>query len=134
MIQGIGYNNPYNMYNRIQYPNQNDEALKGLNQNNANRSAQETEQSKAVTPVLPQMDLKLDAIRPRTNATLEDISLSLDNSTSFEMKGRESDINQLDITKAVSDMKKDEALWQYQYYVGGDNSIFSSEDGIVIAK
>jgi len=135
MIQGIGYNNPYGMYNRIQYPNQNDEALKNLNRN-ALKSADENVATQAVpvTPTLPQMDLKLDSIRPRGNAPLEDISLSLDNSASFEMKGRDSDISALDISKAVSDMQKDEALMQYQYFVGGDNSVFSSEDGMVVAK
>ena len=49
------------------------------------------------------------------------------------MKGRESDLASLDMEKAVSDMQKDQALMQYQYFVG-DTNIANSEDGIVIQK
>ena len=52
---------------------------------------------------------------------------------SFAMKGRESDLASLDMEKAVSDMQKDQALMQYQYFVG-DTNIANSEDGIVIQK
>lgn len=36
----------------------------------------------------------------------------------FEMKGIDSDINSLDMEKAVSDLDKDQVLKQYQYFVG----------------
>ena len=36
----------------------------------------------------------------------------------FEMKGRDSDLHTLDVEKAISDMKKDQMLSQYQYFVG----------------
>ena len=49
------------------------------------------------------------------------------------MKGIDSDIETLDMEKAVSDMQKDQALMQYQYFVG-DTNLFSSEDGVVIAE
>lgn len=130
MIQGIGYNDLYNSYNRIQYPKYNEESLKNLNQGNG----QVDSSAQVNVKPSPVMDLKLDSIKPRANASIEDISLSLNKPSEFEMKGRESDINELDITKAVSDMQKDGALQQYQYFVGSENPMFQSEDGVVIPK
>ena len=36
----------------------------------------------------------------------------------YPLKGVDSDIRSLDVQKAVSDMKKDEVLHQYQFFVG----------------
>lgn len=36
----------------------------------------------------------------------------------YEMKGADSDIRKLDVEKAISDMKKDEVLLEYQFFVG----------------
>ena len=36
----------------------------------------------------------------------------------YDMKGADSDIRNLDVKKAVSDMKKDEVLHQYQFFAG----------------
>lgn len=36
----------------------------------------------------------------------------------YELKGADSDINSLDVEKAISDMEKDHALQQYQFFVG----------------
>lgn len=36
----------------------------------------------------------------------------------YELKGIDSDINKLDIQKAVSDLDKDQVLKQYQFFVG----------------
>ncbi len=38
----------------------------------------------------------------------------------FDLKGADSDINSLDIEKAVNDLSKDQILRQYQYFVGSD--------------
>ena len=35
----------------------------------------------------------------------------------YEMKGSDSDIFKLDIEKAISDMKRDEVLFEYQFFV-----------------
>lgn len=78
--------------------------------------------------------LNLESIRPRFNASLESISLSLKSNTEFDMKGRDSSLSSLDMEKAVSDMQKDQALIQYQYFVGDSNVINSNEDGTVIQK
>ena len=36
----------------------------------------------------------------------------------YDLKGADSDIRSLDVEKAVSDMRKDEVIHQYQYFVG----------------
>ena len=36
----------------------------------------------------------------------------------YELKGADSDITKLDMEKAISDMKKDSVLEQYQFFVG----------------
>lgn len=117
----------YNAYNRIRNDQYNADLRKQTGDDN--KAAEVAAPAKA-----PQeLDLRLDDIRPRKNADLEDVSLSLSDHGSFEMKGRESDIDSLDMEKAVSDMQKDQALMQYQYFVGESNLI-NSEDGIVIRK
>ena len=134
MIQGLGNNDLYNTYNRIQLlPGQsNREALKPVKVEEQKNPREQSVQQNVSSA--PQMDLKLDTIRPRVNADLEDISLSLATPSSFEMKGRDSDIDALDIQKAVSDMQKDSALQQYQFFVGDQTPIVNNEDGIVIPK
>lgn len=44
----------------------------------------------------------------------------------YEMKGSESDIGGLDVEKAISDMKQDQVLQQYQFFIG-ENSPLKSE-------
>lgn len=134
MIQGLGNNDLYNTYNRIQLlPGQsNREALKPVKVEEQKSPREQSVQQNVSSA--PQMDLKLDTIRPRVNADIEDISLSLATPSSFEMKGRDSDIDALDIQKAVSDMQKDSALQQYQFFVGDQTPIVNNEDGIVIPK
>ena len=130
MIKGIDnfQVNAYS-YNRINSnPNEDIALKKQLGQENAR--AQEKPQE---APSAGSIDLRLNDIRPRQNASLEDISLSLNESSSFSMKGKDSDISSLDMEKAVSDMQKDQALMQYQYFVG-DTNLVNNEDGIVIAK
>lgn len=135
MLQGINNNSDlYSVYNRIGIRRQQEEeALKGLNQQPQNNKS-EAEENVSIKPA-SSMNLRLDDIKPRQNASLENISLSLNESaSSFEMKGRDSDIASLDIKKAVSDMQKDKTLMQYQYFVGESNPFVNTEDGIVIAK
>lgn len=127
MIKGIE-NYQANLYNRIQNT-QNDAALRKINEQTANAE----EKKQQVPSKEADIDLRLGDIRPRANASLEDISLSLNEPKGFDMKGRDSDIGSLDMEKAVSDMQKDQALMQYQYFVG-DTNLVNNEDGIVIAK
>ena len=128
MLNGIDnfQNNIYTGINKAQ----SEAALRRINEQSA--SAEEKKQDREIEQS-SKLDLRLEDIRPRANATLEDISLSLNEPSGFQMKGRNSDINALDMEKAVSDMQKDQALMQYQYFVG-DTKLFASEDGVVIPK
>lgn len=67
-------------------------------------------------------------------ADLENISLTFNKEETFDYIGTESGLANLDMQKAISDMRKDEILQGYQYFVGSANSLFQSEDGMVIPK
>lgn len=68
-------------------------------------------------------------------ADLENISLTFNKTDSFDYLGSESGLENLDVMKAVSDMRKDEVLQEYQYFVGSSqNFAFQSEDGVVIPR
>ena len=56
--------------------------------------------------------------KPSANAALVDISLTFHKQDDFGYIGRDSDIHSLDVEKAISDMRKDQILQQYQYFVG----------------
>lgn len=130
MIKGINslQSYDYRELNRIQ--NDRRSAELAAKENNERQAAVEAQPKSSAADI----DLRLGDIRPRQNASLEDISLSLTETSGFEMKGRQSDITSLDMEKAVSDMQKDQALMQYQYFVGESNVVNNNEDGIVITK
>ena len=67
-------------------------------------------------------------------ADLENISLTFNKEETFDYIGNESGLAGLDMQKAISDMRKDEILQGYQYFVGSANTLFKSEDGVVIPK
>jgi len=71
--------------------------------------------------------------RPKA-APLEDISLTFNKEESFDYLNSDSSVKSLDMEKAISDMKKDGILQEYQYFVGSSNNLFTSDDGVVIAK
>lgn len=73
----------------------------------------------------------------RTNIKLEDISISFNKEEDYGYIGADSDIASLDMQKAISDMKKDQILQQYQYFVGSPVDLSGEEsqiDGKVIIK
>lgn len=41
----------------------------------------------------------------------------------YELKGKDSDLESLDVQKAVSDLSKDQVLQQYQYFVGSSDAV-----------
>lgn len=68
-------------------------------------------------------------------ANLQDISLTFNKENDFGYIGSDSDLGKLDMDKAISDMKKDSVLEQYQYFVGNQGmNILSSMDGSVVMK
>lgn len=73
----------------------------------------------------------------RPNANVHDLSLSFNIGEDYSYIGRDSDIEALDMQKAISDMKKDQVLQQYQYFVGSADNLFSdtsNKDGLVFMK
>lgn len=67
-------------------------------------------------------------------ADLENISLTFNKDETFDYIGSESGLAGLDMQKAISDMKKDAVLQEYQYFVGSSKDFFRPEDGMVIPK
>lgn len=67
-------------------------------------------------------------------ADISDVSESLKGIQDFSFIGRESDIRLLDTNKAVSDMKKDDVLSEYQYFVGSAEKLYNNDDGLVLQK
>lgn len=68
------------------------------------------------------------------NADIKDISLSFNKQETFGYIGKDRDVSLLDMDKAISMMRQDSALQDYQYFVGSGRDVFNSEDGRVIAK
>ena len=82
-----------------------------------------------------------DKKRAQRVANLQDISLSFKKNDDYGYIGQDSGIESLDMQKAISDMKKDSILQEYQYFLGSpekksDEGIIqsASEDGKVILK
>lgn len=70
-------------------------------------------------------------------ADLEQVSLKFNREDSFDYIGMNSSPENPDMQKAISDMRKDQVLQGYQYFVGSSGSLFgemSSEDGTVVMK
>jgi len=55
------------------------------------------------------------------NIDVNDVSLKFNAKDDFSYLGRDVDIENLDMQKAVSDMQKDGILKQYQYFVNSSN-------------
>jgi len=67
-------------------------------------------------------------------ADLENISLTFNKEEDFGYIGKDASIKSLDMEKAISDMKKDGILEEYQYFVGSSKNLDFGADGIVIPK
>lgn len=74
------------------------------------------EQINSGNPAAVKKSASLQEQKP--NAPLEDISITFHKQDDFGYIGRDSDIHSLDVEKAISDMRKDQILQQYQYFVG----------------
>ena len=71
------------------------------------------------------------------SADLENISLTFNKNDDYSYIGMDFSIEALDMEQAISDMKKDKILEDYQYFVGSSerlNETFASEDGKVMLK
>lgn len=56
--------------------------------------------------------------RLKQNYTAYDYAKGYQPDAEYELVGADSDIAKLDVTRAVSDMRKDQVLQQYQFFVG----------------
>ncbi len=83
------------------------------------------------SPAINSIDLSIEE-KPieRANTDVHDLSLSFNLNEDYGFIGRDSDIEALDMQKAISDMKKDQVLQQYQYFVGSAKDLFSDASGI----
>ena len=57
----------------------------------------------------------------------------------YDLSGADSDICQLDVTRAISDMQKDQVLQQYQFFVGSSRDmagvrVLSDADSAAVRK
>lgn len=100
-------------------------------------------QAETVVPELPLVqeakpsEPEVTDNRTRT-ADLDNISLTFNKGDDFSYIGSDFEIESLDISKAISDMRKDKILEDYQYFVGttndGTSNPFESDDGKVFLK
>lgn len=75
-------------------------------------------------------------LRTKT-ADLENISLTFNKGDDFSYLGSDFEIEKLDINQAISDMRKDKILEDYQYFVGTQSSatdMANLADGKVFLK
>lgn len=70
-------------------------------------------------------------------ADLSSIFLKFNKEETFDYIGNDSSLDNLDMQKAISDMRKDQVLQGYQYFVGSSYNLSEeqqTEDGIVLLK
>lgn len=58
-----------------------------------------------------------NAAKPQQNFDALDFARQYQPDVTYDLKGKDSDLESLDVQKAISDMEKDQVLQQYQYFV-----------------
>jgi hypothetical protein len=119
-ISSYGGISPY--YNRMEIPTVTPEEVK------------KQDEAASVSPQQPSKTQPLAEDNRSKTADLENISLTFNKEESFDYLGSESGLASLDMQKAISDMKKDSVLQEYQYFVGSSKTLLQSEDGLVFSK
>jgi len=131
-VNGFGYGDSFSSYHASQIKTVSVDEVKKqdlLKEQQENAGVHATE-----TNVQPQITQDTSEVRARQNASLEDISVSFSKKDSLDYLGRNNDIENLDVQKAISAMKKDQVLQQYQFFVGTKEDFYNDQDGKVIAK
>lgn len=129
-ITNIGatyYSQMNNNYRVNPIPVVKNDSVSGLSQNNQVDLKDESKQSERKYDISP-------ISRQKASIDPKDVSLSFNKGNDYSYIGSDKDIAGLDIEKAISDMKQDRILQEYNYFVGNSNNVFSSEDGVVLAK
>jgi len=127
---GIGPIGSYGLYNNYNIQNIKSVDLETVKEQDVRKLAEE-QNGFSAAPVVqeaPQAD--------RSRITdLQDISLTFNQADDFGYIGKDASLAGLDMEKAISDMKKDDVLQQYNYFVGSaQNMITGTADGTVIRK
>lgn len=65
----------------------------------------------------------LYAARERQTYNSADYAKEYQSGVSYELKGADSDLNSLDVEKALSGLEKDQVQKQYQFFVGDDITV-----------
>ena len=86
-----------------------------------------------VTPKANEISVSEIDNRPKS-IDPNNVSLSFNKGNDFSYIGSDKDVAGLDMQKAISDMKQDSILQEYNYFVGNSNNVFRSDDGVVLAK
>ena len=126
LLSGFGRVQPYYKASEIPVITPAEVQKQNEQQTDTNRAAAEEVKPSALADTW-------EDTRSRT-ADLEDISLTFNKEESFDYLGSESGLMNLDVQKAISDMRKDSILQEYQYFVGSSPSFMNTDDGIVFRK
>lgn len=127
-ISGIGqYGGFYTNYRVTDIPNVDIETVKKQDELALAGVSQDAQES-TISPVA-----KTEDTRSRS-ADLENISLNFNTGNDYSYIGSESEIGDMDMQKAISDMHKDKILEDYQYFVGSAQDQLSNDDGKVFLK
>lgn len=137
MTVGGIYDSFHNSYGvqQIQttYPAEPDKVGRRVDEADVSKQADLTKQSGNLTSAAdPAQENQTSRV-----ADLESVSLTFNKEDSFGHIGMDSNLDNLDMQKAISDMQKDQVLQNYQYFVGSAASLFGenpSEDGMVVVK
>ncbi len=86
-----------------------------------------TEAAKPSVTIEPIEDRRPKSVDPN------EVSLSFNKNNDYGYIGKDKDLSLLDMEQAISMMRQDSILQDYQYFVGSSKDIFNSEDGRVIA-
>lgn len=112
-----------------------------------NTVKKQDEEKRLVESAIPEIQKVNEVVAPDTlnektdlrtrTADLENISLTFNTGDDYSFLGSEFSIEDLDMEKAISDMKKDGIIQDYNYFVGSSDMSgngFESEDGRVFLK
>lgn len=76
-------------------------------------SSQQTKEQEVAAPSIP----------VEQNFSSYDFAQTYRPDETYDLKGKDSDLESLDVQKAVSDLGKDQVLQQYQYFVGSNDAV-----------
>lgn len=123
-IQINGYNENYSNFKHSSIPKVNEDTI-----------LQQQQQQKEAKRIPENLINSIEMPRIK-NESLENISLSL-KVEDFNFVGKDSELESLDMKKALSDLRKDQVLQEYNYFVGSARNtelVNSSKDGMVLQK